>query len=182
MPGSPSDADRSHIPAPAGTCQVSISGNSNRRSAFRQGFTLVEILIVVVILGILAALIVPEFAQASQQTKRAAFVTSLKTLANAAEQFTVRTGQTVGDTNSGQLPVDGFEDYIDKLSWVRPTPIGGVWDTEDGQLGVHFNGTGDTRDDDFMILIDAMFDDGNLETGSFQKSGADRYYYNLSSF
>jgi prepilin-type N-terminal cleavage/methylation domain-containing protein len=182
MSGSPRDADRSHIPAPAGTCQVSISGDFADRSAIRQGFTLVEILIVVVILGILSALIVPEFTQAAQQTKRAAFVSSLKSLSNAAEQFTVRTGQIVGDTNSGELPEDGFEDYIDKLAWVRTTPIGGVWDTEDGQLGVHFDGTGDTRDDDYMTLIDAMFDDGNLETGSFQKTGEGRYYYNLSSF
>ena len=43
----------------------------------RNAFTLVEILIVVVILGILAAIVVPKFSNASEQSAQTAFVTSL---------------------------------------------------------------------------------------------------------
>ncbi|HEY4330508.1 MAG TPA: prepilin-type N-terminal cleavage/methylation domain-containing protein, partial [Phycisphaerae bacterium] len=51
-----------------------------------RGFTLVEILIVVVILGILAAIVIPQFANASSDAR----VTNLKTtLANVRNQIEV---------------------------------------------------------------------------------------------
>ena len=40
----------------------------NRSISRRGGFTLIEILIVVIILGILAAIVIPQFAGASQST------------------------------------------------------------------------------------------------------------------
>jgi len=58
-----------------------------------------------------------------------------------------------------------------------------VWDSENNSfgvisaLGVHFNGTGDTRDDAFMQQIDANLDDGDLATGGLQKIADDRYYF-----
>jgi len=41
-----------------------------RRSAARKGFTLVEILIVVIILGILAAIVIPQFTNASTDARK----------------------------------------------------------------------------------------------------------------
>jgi prepilin-type N-terminal cleavage/methylation domain-containing protein len=46
----------------------------------KRGFTLVEILIVVVIMGILAAIVVPQFSQSSDQARFAAAVQNLQTL------------------------------------------------------------------------------------------------------
>ena len=43
-----------------------------------KGFTLVEILIVVIILGILAAIVVPKFTEASDDAKLSALTTDLK--------------------------------------------------------------------------------------------------------
>ncbi len=146
-----------------------------------RGFTLVEILIVVVILGILAAIITPQFAGATADAKQSAFISSLKTYASNAEYFMISTGNPIGDTSTGQLPTNGFEDFIDQIAWVLPTPIGGSWDTENDRIGVHFNGAGDTRDAAFMAEIDAILDDGDLSTGSFQQVGGDRYYFLLSS-
>jgi general secretion pathway protein G len=42
---------------------------TNSPPTLRQGFTLIEIMIVVVILGILAAIVLPQFSNASQQTR-----------------------------------------------------------------------------------------------------------------
>ncbi|HEX2974087.1 MAG TPA: prepilin-type N-terminal cleavage/methylation domain-containing protein [Tepidisphaeraceae bacterium] len=46
----------------------------------KRGFTLVEILIVVIILGILAAIVIPQFSGASQEAKTSSLVSTLQTL------------------------------------------------------------------------------------------------------
>ncbi|MFK7758918.1 MAG: type II secretion system protein [Phycisphaerales bacterium] len=147
----------------------------------RSGFTLVEILIVVVILGIMAAIVAPQFAGTTQDAQIGAFISSIKTYADASEYYSAREGQYPADGSSGAVPA-GFEAYIDEDEWTAGTPMGGVWDTEfndsgvTAAVGVHFNG-GDSPGDAVMVLVDERFDNGDLATGSFQKLGADRYYY-----
>ncbi|TVQ51177.1 MAG: prepilin-type N-terminal cleavage/methylation domain-containing protein [Phycisphaerales bacterium] len=148
----------------------------------RPGFTLIEVLVVVIILGVLATIVVKSFAVSVDDAARTRFASNLKSFVNAAELYRFETGEFLEDSNSGTLP-SGFDDYIDPGSWVGGTPIGGVWDSEMNSsgitsgIGVHFNGTGTTRDDDYMIEIDAMIDDGDLSSGGFRKIASDRYYW-----
>ncbi len=53
----------------------------------RSGFTLVELLIVVVILGVLAAIAIPQFTSNTEDAKLAAVDTSLSELRNAVEMY-----------------------------------------------------------------------------------------------
>ena len=144
-----------------------------------RAFTLVEILIVVVILGILAATVVPSFANATEPTRQTTFITNMKDFAEAAQIYKVRNNEYPADTNTGDLP-DGFDELIDPRDWLGETPIGGQWDTEETDtgygIGVHFDGTGETRDDDYMLEIDEIFDDGDLTGGVFQKTEDNRFY------
>ncbi|MEN8126302.1 MAG: prepilin-type N-terminal cleavage/methylation domain-containing protein [Planctomycetota bacterium] len=55
-----------------------------------KGFTLVEILIVVVILGILAAIVIPQFTDASTQSKVASCLTTLKSLRSQIELYKIQ--------------------------------------------------------------------------------------------
>ena len=53
----------------------------------RKGFTLIEILIVVIILGILAAIVIPQFSSATDDTRKASMLSSLKSLRTQVALF-----------------------------------------------------------------------------------------------
>lgn len=152
--------------------------NSN---ATRNGFTLMEVLIVVLILGVLAAMIIAQFAGATDDAQRTAFIANGRIFREQAKHFQLDNGVYPEDASSGTLP-DGFGYYVQQNKWEGGTPIGGVWDAErdsfglTSSIGVHFNGLGETRDDAYMQQIDAAMDDGDLDTGGFRKIADDRYY------
>ncbi|MBE0534291.1 MAG: prepilin-type N-terminal cleavage/methylation domain-containing protein [Phycisphaerae bacterium] len=54
------------------------------------GFTLVEILIVVVILGILAAIVIPQFTQASTEARESSLVSNLQTIRSQIELYKIQ--------------------------------------------------------------------------------------------
>jgi prepilin-type N-terminal cleavage/methylation domain-containing protein len=54
-----------------------------------QGFTLVELLIVVIILALLAAVVVPQFGESTQDAKLAALDANLKTMRDAIDLYTL---------------------------------------------------------------------------------------------
>lgn len=53
----------------------------------KSGFTLVEILIVVIILGILAAIVIPQFTNASQDARRSSLQSTVQTLRSQISLF-----------------------------------------------------------------------------------------------
>lgn len=88
----------------------------------KSGFTLVEILIVVVILGVLAAIVIPRFTNASEQSKNAALRSSLRVMRAQIELYRIRNqdllpGQTV--TGGNIVEADFFGNlsgmYIQRL-------------------------------------------------------------------
>jgi len=56
----------------------------------KKGFTLVEILIVVVILGILAAIVIPQFTEASTEAKTSSLCTDLQTMRSQIELYKIQ--------------------------------------------------------------------------------------------
>src|SRR3989339_1007956 len=56
----------------------------------RNGFTLVEILIVVVILGILAAIVIPQFSDASEQANLSSLTSNLQTVRSQIQLYKIQ--------------------------------------------------------------------------------------------
>lgn len=57
------------------------------RKMVQKGFTLVEILIVVVILGILAAIVIPQFTNASESAKASSLASQLQSIRSQVELY-----------------------------------------------------------------------------------------------
>ena len=65
---------------------------NNSLHNFRKGFTLVELLIVIIIIAVLAAIAIPKFANSSTRGKESSLKANLKLYRNAVELFKNDTG------------------------------------------------------------------------------------------
>jgi len=89
----------------------------HHRNTARQGFTLVEIMIVVVIIGLLAAMAIPAFNKVRLQSRVKAVTNNLRQVASAAQQYMLDKGVTV--VTASQLIGTATDDYLRTIS-----PIG----------------------------------------------------------
>jgi len=67
----------------------------------KSGFTLVEILIVVIILGILAAIVIPQFTNASQDARKSSLVSQLQTLRSQIQLFRLQHNENLPNLIGG---------------------------------------------------------------------------------
>ena len=91
----------------------------------RKAFTLVEILIVVVILGILASIVVPQFATATSDAQKSAMLDQVNKVRKALAVYYVRSGNvyptiTAGDGTWGELlsPTSSYMRQAPVNMWV----------------------------------------------------------------
>ena len=95
----------------------------------KSGFTLVEILIVVVILGILAAIVIPQFTDASTEAKYASLASNLQMLRAQIELYKIQhndnppTLTDFVDQLTGTTDVDGVTTGTDFGPYMRDIPV-----------------------------------------------------------
>ncbi len=111
----------------------------------KSGFTLVEILIVVVILGILAAIVIPQFSNASSEAKLASLKSNLQSIRAQIQLYKIKnddssptvaafTSQMTTDANNGpflqSIPTNPYTGTNSVVAWGTG---GGAWELdEDG--------------------------------------------------
>src|SRR5664279_4772411 len=92
----------------------------------KAGFTLVEIMIVVAIIGLLAAIAIPNFVKARATSQMNACINNLRQIDAAANEFALEKGKKTGDSIT---MADNLTPYIklNSSSSIPPWPAGGTY-------------------------------------------------------
>lgn len=136
----------------------------------KSGFTLVEIMIVVAIIGVLVALSIPAFQKAREVVQINRFIADIRVAADAFTMYSMDNASYPADEIPGNMP-EGMAGYLAKMDWTGTTVIGGQWDWDLDQFGFHAGVSvyQPNWSDEKMRLIDERLDDGNLNTGLFRQ-------------
>ena len=144
------------------------------------GFTLVEIMVVVVIIGLLASIAIPAFQRLQRASQNSRFISDLRTFAQAFEIQVAETGTWPANAGSGVVPA-GMSGSFNTGNWQARTVLGGRWNWDRNMSGVAagISVTGFTVPDSQLMDIDAQIDDGDLDTGHFRKVSFNRVTFTL---
>lgn len=152
-------------------------------------FTLVEVMVVVVIIGMLAAAGLPGYRHLTMRSKVTALENDLRQFSTAVQTYALQQGHWPADGDPQVTPPELVNSLPSNFN--LRTPIGGVykWNyageggTAEGvpaKSAIMVQTVGDNRmDDDVELLemIDKQMDDGDLTTGTIQTSGTGSLVY-----
>jgi len=154
-----------------------------KKSSENAGFTLVELMVVIGIIAIIAAIAIPAFASFGERARLRRIASNLETFGDAFELYTMDNGCYPPDSHDDPPNnlQNGYqtEDYLPIQTWVEAPHWGGFynWEGPDSYAYAGISLFGTTADDSVMIKLDKMMDDGDLNTGDFQKTPNGRYTY-----
>jgi len=152
----------------------------------QSGFTLFELGVVVVTIGILAAIIAPRFASAKSVTKITTAAQDIQRIVDAIMLYHANSGYWPPDTATGKIPPEIRRQFKGDDPFVKPTPIGGIFDYDNlkasDTIGITIRETMTTRAPTIADAqaLDAYLDDGILNKGDFRSTYKGGYTYTFS--
>jgi general secretion pathway protein G len=132
----------------------------------KNGFTLVEILIVVVILGILAAIVIPQFTNASTEARESALVSDLQSVRSQIELFKIQ-------HNNDMLPGTGTATFMQCMEGYTDKDGAVCLETDAGALGKYMQSIPINP----FSTVDAIADPNNLVREDGAAAGADTHHW-----
>ncbi len=151
----------------------------------QHGFTLIELIAVIVVLAILAGVAVPRFFDVSRDAKIASVVQTFKELKSAYLSYNRDVGGWPPDNDGWYGQPLLIAPYVHGDPWEKASPVGGRWNWNnfnDGNPDVCIYSAGQPAGETQIIMteVDRRLDDGNLSTGHFrwdsQWGGTYRFY------
>ncbi|MSU46341.1 MAG: prepilin-type N-terminal cleavage/methylation domain-containing protein [Lacunisphaera sp.] len=157
---------------------------SKRRRS--QAFTLVEIMVVVVIIGLLAAAALPTYRRITMRSKGTTVVNDLRTFSTAFITYNLQNGRWPADGDPQVVPSEVASQL--PTNFIRRTPIGGYykWNFSVPADGITAKAaiiiqaaSGNPIIDDLeqIEMIDQLIDDGNTSTGNLQLGSTNSVVY-----
>lgn len=139
----------------------------------RRGFTMIELLVIIVVLGILAGVAIPKYIDYSERARASATAYSWRILTRALNQYIIdNSGAIPPNVNDALMPPQ-LTPYFHLEEYTRKPPVGGMWDYDEwsnfggGGAGliVSVSVTQSPAPASTFQCIDAIVDDGNTSTG-----------------
>ena len=132
--------------------------NNTKRN--EQGFTMVELIIVVAIMGIIGALLVPAFGSMSAKARLTTDLSTVKTLKRTVDSYKAEIGSYPAATDLIQLNSDLVSrGYLDTDAEALTDNVSITYTAADGDVSLDV--TGALTDDDTSKAVDTLYNAAN---------------------
>lgn len=135
-------------------------------------------MIVVVIIGLLAAMAIPAFQTVRRHSQASSLANDFRVYANAFQTYVFENGAWPADNLPGQIPPEmtGWLSGFD-----QPSALNGQWDWEYSASSVTAGISHRLNNADPKVLrrVDTILDDGDLTTGRVRSFSGEQFTYIL---
>ncbi|MEM9372644.1 MAG: prepilin-type N-terminal cleavage/methylation domain-containing protein [Planctomycetota bacterium] len=148
-----------------------------------RGFSLIELLVVIIVIGIVAAVVVPNTILAGDTARVAATVQDLRSIEKALEAYRNSSGRWPSDVGRAVMPAEIAGSFTKSDPFAKLVPAGGVLDydgatsTRGPRIRIVSSSGNNIPNDETIAEIDAEIDDGDIATGRFRKAGSAIEFY-----